>query len=66
MSRVYNFSAGPSALPERVLSEVQRELLEYGDTGMSILEMSHRTPAFSQESSFSRRPFSMESTALGS
>ena len=48
MSRVYNFSAGPSALPERVLSEVQRELLEYGGTGMSILEMSHRTPAFSQ------------------
>ena len=48
MSRVYNFSAGPSALPERVLSEVQSELLEYGGTGMSILEMSHRTPAFSQ------------------
>lgn len=48
MARVFNFSAGPSALPEPVLAEVQSELLEYGDTGMSVLEMSHRSAAYSQ------------------
>ncbi len=48
MARVLNFSAGPSALPETVLAEVQSELLEYGDSGMSVLEMSHRSAAYSQ------------------
>lgn len=46
MARVYNFSAGPAALPETVLAEVQGELLDYQGTGMSILEMSHRSEAF--------------------
>ena len=48
MSRVYNFSAGPAVLPEPVLEEVQKELLEYKDTGMSVMEMSHRSGAFQQ------------------
>ncbi len=44
--RVYNFSAGPSMLPESVLLEAQKELLDFNGTGMSITEMSHRTKAF--------------------
>jgi phosphoserine aminotransferase len=48
MSRVYNFSAGPSALPELVLKQAQAELLEWNDSGMSVLEMSHRGKFFSQ------------------
>lgn len=47
MSRVHNFSAGPAALPKGVLEEAQRELLDYRGCGMSILEMSHRSEAFS-------------------
>ena len=46
MSRVYNFSAGPSMLPEEVLKIAQKEMLEYGDTGMSVMEMSHRSKAY--------------------
>ncbi len=46
MNRVYNFSAGPSMLPLTVLEKAQRDLLCYGDTGMSVMEMSHRSPAF--------------------
>ena len=46
MSRVYNFSAGPSMLPEEVLKRAQEEMLEYGDSGMSVMEMSHRSKAF--------------------
>jgi len=42
MARSYNFSAGPSILPEDVLKEVQRDLLDFKGTGMSIMEMSHR------------------------
>ena len=41
--RVYNFSAGPSMLPEAVLEEVQIELLNYQGSGMSVMEMSHRS-----------------------
>jgi len=37
MARVYNFSPGPSALPLPVLEKVQKELAEYGDTGMSVM-----------------------------
>jgi len=44
--RVFNFSAGPSILPEEVLKEVQRDMLNYADTGMSITEMSHRSKPF--------------------
>lgn len=43
MERVFNFSAGPSALPEAVLKRAQSELLNYGSSGMSVMEMSHRS-----------------------
>ncbi len=44
--RVFNFNAGPAVLPLEVLEEVQGELLNYHETGMSILEMSHRSKAY--------------------
>ena len=44
--RVYNFSAGPGTLPLDVLQEVQLEMLNYEGTGMSVMEMSHRSSAF--------------------
>ncbi len=43
MARVYNFSAGPAVLPESVLRKAASELVEYGGTGMSVMEMSHRS-----------------------
>lgn len=46
MSRVYNFSAGPAALPEPVLRQAAQEMLDWHGRGMSIMEMSHRTPDF--------------------
>ena len=46
MARVHNFSAGPAALPESVLQAVQSELLDYNGSGMSVLEMSHRSPVY--------------------
>lgn len=46
--RVYNFSAGPSVLPEEVLTEVQSEMLDYHGSGMSVTEMSHRGKWFSE------------------
>ena len=46
MERVYNFSAGPSMLPLEVLKQAQSELLCYGDSGMSVMEMSHRSPEY--------------------
>lgn len=48
MARVHNFSAGPAALPACVLAEVADEMLDYRGHGMSILEMSHRSPAFDE------------------
>ncbi|EAO52352.1 Phosphoserine aminotransferase [Bacillus thuringiensis serovar israelensis ATCC 35646] len=48
MERVYNFSAGPSILPLPVLEKVQKELVNYNGTGMSIMEMSHRSFLFSK------------------
>lgn len=48
MKRVYNFSAGPAVLPEEVLKEAADEMLNYNDTGMSVMEMSHRSKAFEQ------------------
>ena len=48
MDRVYNFSAGPSMLPLEVLERAQAEMLCYGESGMSVMEMSHRTPEFEQ------------------
>ena len=44
--RIYNFSAGPAALPESVLKQAQEELLNYGSSGMSVMEMSHRSMDF--------------------
>ena len=46
MSRLYNFSAGPSALPTEVLERARDELLDYGHTGMSVMEMSHRSKTY--------------------
>ncbi|RAN85183.1 3-phosphoserine/phosphohydroxythreonine transaminase [Bacillus sp. SRB_331] len=46
MERVYNFSAGPSILPLPVLEKVQKELVNYNGTGMSVMEMSHRSSYF--------------------
>ncbi len=46
MARVYNFSAGPSVLPEPVLEKAAKELLEYPGSGQSVMEMSHRSPEF--------------------
>ena len=44
--RVYNFSAGPAVLPEEVLKKAASELLEYGDSGQSVMEMSHRSKEY--------------------
>ncbi len=46
MDRVYNFSAGPSAIAESVLVKAQKELVNYGDAGMSVMEMSHRSSSY--------------------
>lgn len=48
MSRVYNFSAGPGMLPLPVLEEVAKQFVDYHGCGMSLVEMSHRGPIFSQ------------------
>lgn len=46
MGRVYNFSAGPSMLPEAVLKKATEEMLDYKGTGMSVMEMSHRSKVY--------------------
>ena len=46
MSRVYNFSAGPAVLPEEVLKEAADEMLDYKGSGMSVMEMSHRSKVY--------------------
>ena len=46
MARIYNFSAGPSMLPEEVLKTAAAEMLEYGATGQSVMEMSHRSKEY--------------------
>ena len=48
MSRVYNFSAGPAVLPEEVLKEAAAEMLDYDGSGMSVMEMSHRSKTYDQ------------------
>ena len=48
MARIFNFSAGPSALPEEVLKQAQSEMLDWHGSGMSVMEMSHRGKHFSQ------------------
>ncbi len=46
MARVYNFSAGPAMLPEDVLQKAASEMVDYQGTGMSVMEMSHRSKAY--------------------
>ncbi|WP_312652855.1 3-phosphoserine/phosphohydroxythreonine transaminase [Proteiniclasticum sp.] len=46
MSRIFNFSAGPSMLPESVLEKAASEMLNYKDSGMSVMEMSHRSKVY--------------------
>ena len=46
MARVYNFSAGPAVLPEEVLQEAANEMLDYRGSGMSVMEMSHRSKTY--------------------
>src|SRR5579863_6803341 len=48
MSRVYNFSPGPAAIPEEVLKTAQTEMLNWRGLGMSVMELGHRTPVFDQ------------------
>ncbi|MGI6229544.1 MAG: 3-phosphoserine/phosphohydroxythreonine transaminase [Tractidigestivibacter sp.] len=48
MARVFNFSAGPAVLPEEVLSRASSEMLDWHGTGMSVMEMSHRSKAFKE------------------
>ena len=48
MSRVYNFSAGPSMLPLQVLEECAKDMLDYKGSGMSVMEMSHRSPVYEE------------------
>ena len=48
MKRVYNFSAGPSMLPLSVLEKCANEMICYGDSGMSVMEMSHRSPVYEE------------------
>ena len=46
--RIYNFSAGPATMPEEVLEEVRDEMMNYRGTGMSVMEMSHRSSMFTK------------------
>ena len=46
MARVYNFSAGPSMLPEPVLAKAAQQMLDYEGTGQSVMEMSHRSKEY--------------------
>ena len=48
VARVFNFSAGPAVLPEEVLKEAAAEMLDYNGTGMSVMEMSHRSKAYDE------------------
>ena len=46
MARVFNFSAGPAVLPEEVLKQAAAEMLDYQGSGMSVMEMSHRSKTY--------------------
>ncbi len=48
MSRAFNFSAGPATLPLSVLEKAQKEMVDYQGSGMSVMEMSHRSAEFTQ------------------
>jgi len=53
--RNWNFSAGPAAIPEEVLKETQSELLEWNQSGMSVMEVSHRSPEYIEVASAARQ-----------
>lgn len=55
VSRVYNFSAGPAVLPEEVLQEAAAEMMDYKGSGMSVMEMSHRSNGLMTSSRMPRR-----------
>ena len=57
MSRVFNFSAGPAAIPEAVLQQAQAELLDFRGSGMSVMEMSHRGKVFLEVAAEVERDF---------
>lgn len=48
MNRVFNFNAGPAAIPQQALEKAQAELLNYNHTGMSVMELSHRSKAYDE------------------
>ena len=55
--RVRNFCAGPAVIAESVLEEVKSELLEWGDSGMSIMEMSHRSSIYDEVAMTAKKDF---------
>jgi phosphoserine aminotransferase len=55
--RKWNFSAGPAAIPEAVLQEAQAEMLEWQGSGMSVMEMSHRSSEFIDIANKAREDF---------
>ncbi|MDO3721929.1 3-phosphoserine/phosphohydroxythreonine transaminase [Marinobacter sp. chi1] len=57
MSRAYNFCAGPATLPEAVLNQAREEMLDWRGTGMSVMEMSHRSDEFVQIAETAERDF---------
>ena len=57
MSQIYNFSAGPSALPGSVLNKIQSELLEFRDAKASVMEVSHRGVDFMELAEKSKKNF---------
>ena len=57
VSRVYNFSAGPAVLPGEVLQEAAAEMMDYKGSGMSVMEMSHRSNGLMTSSRMPRRIF---------
>jgi phosphoserine aminotransferase len=57
MTRVYNFSAGPATLPEEVLQQVKEELLDWQNLGLSVMEISHHAPEFTQLMETSEQDF---------
>ena len=48
MQRVYNFAAGPAVMPAEALTTAANEMLCFGDTGMSVMEMSHRSKMYQE------------------
>ena len=55
--RKWNFSAGPAAIPQSVLQEAQAEMLEWQDSGMSVMEMSHRSNEYMDIANKARQDF---------